>query len=231
MAYINIHNFCICRFILHNGWVNKYQTTVETFNNAAEQYWLKFKDFELYQPSYDWFLAHLQADQTELLEIACGPGHVSRYLLQRNSQLQIFGIDLAAKMIELAKQHNPKAEYQVLNCLDIDTLKMSPDAIMCGFCLPYLSWQDCQLLIVKMAAQLVVGGLLYLSTTEGDPSNEGYQGSNSAAGAIYVHYHALEAIEQCLKTAGFEITGRQQLTHIHNNQSTHDVFILARKMA
>ncbi len=57
--------------------MDKYQTTIQTFNEVAEQYLHKFKDFELYQPSYNWFLQALEPNKNSVLEVACGPGQVS----------------------------------------------------------------------------------------------------------------------------------------------------------
>lgn len=207
----------------------KYQKTIDTFNNVAEQYWDKFKDFGLYQPTYDWFIQHLPGGKHDVLEIACGPGNVSQYLLNKNPNIKLFGIDLAPNMVKLAQQHNPQAVFQVMDCREIDSLKVPYDAIMCGFCMPYLSWTDTQSLIQNMAQLLNVDGILYVSLTEGDKTKEGYQGSKSAAGAIYVHYHDTEEIQRQLEHAGMSVIGIKKLTHIHNHQTTEDIFILAKK--
>ena len=214
---------------------DKYQQTIETFNAVAEQYWDKFNGFKLYQPSYDWFCEHLPNDlpqgQIDLLEIACGPGNVSQYLLDKNPAINILGIDLAPNMVALAKQHNPTVNYSVLDCRQILTLEKSFNAIMCGFCIPYLSWQDSQSLIQDMATMLQPGGLLYLSTTAGSKNNEGFKGSSSAAGAIYVHYHDIDDIIDSIEDCGLKIIGRKNISHLHNEQTTDDVFILATKPA
>lgn len=205
------------------------QITIETFNRAAEKYWQYFKDFILYQPTYDWFLAQLPQEPIEILEIACGPGNVSRYLLTHKPNIKLFGIDLAPKMIELASKHNPQANYQVMDCRIISTIESTFDAVMCGFCIPYLSWIECELLIKAMVSKLKTGGILYLSTTKGEKANEGIQASKSAAGAVYVHYHDINAIQLCLKNAGMTVSTLEELNHIHNDQAITDVFILAQK--
>ena len=213
--------------------MNKYQQTIETFDAVAEQYWQKFKDFKLYQPSYDWFCDYLPQhppqNQVDLLEIACGPGNVSHYLLKKNPSIKLCGIDLAPKMVALAKKHNPQAQYSLLDCRQILSLNQTFDAIMCGFCIPYISEHDYQKLIKDMAAMLNPSGVLYLSTTLGSQSEEGFKGSSSANGAVYVHYHALDDILNCLTHHGLQIIGHKNLIHRHNEQSTEDVFILAKK--
>ncbi len=209
--------------------MDKYQQTIKTFDTVAEQYWDKFKDFALYEPIYDWFCAHLPEGKVDLLEIACGPGNVSRYLLNKKPNIKLLGSDLAPNMVKLAQLHNPQAKFHVMDCRSIDNLDKSFDAIMCGFCMPYLSWQDCKKLIDDMCRLIKPGGLLYISVTEGENSQQGFQGSDSTKGSVYVHYHDIEAIQDKLKVAGMEIMGIKHLSHIHNQQTTKDVFILARK--
>ncbi len=211
--------------------MDKYQQTIDTFNNVAEAYWEKFKNFEPYLPTYDWFLQQLPKGQIDLLEIACGPGNVSRYLLKKNSHINLFGTDVAPNMIALAEKYNPQAEFKLVDCREIMTLERAFDAIMCGFCLPYISWNDSQNLINDMASMLRPNGLLYLSTTKGSKSDQGYQGSNSSHGSIYVHYHDISEIIACLKQHRFKIVGQKTITHIHNNAEINDVFIIAQMNA
>ncbi|TCV19528.1 hypothetical protein EDC17_100450 [Sphingobacterium alimentarium] len=45
-------------------------------------------------------------------------------------------------MIELAKKNNPTAHFDVMDSRHIGELTDSYDAIICGFCLPYLSDQE-----------------------------------------------------------------------------------------
>ena len=207
---------------------DKYQQTIDTFNHVAEQYWNKFKNFKPYEQTYDWFLNQLPQGDTDLLEIACGPGNVSCYLLEKNNKINLTGIDVAPNMIQLAKEHNPNGEYSVLDCRDIKSLNRYFDAIMCGFCLPYISWADSQKLINDMASILQPNGLLYLSTTKGSKSEEGYKGSKSSSGSVYVHYHDSDEILNCLRNNNFKIIEQKSVTHIHNDLETIDQFYLAR---
>lgn len=209
--------------------MNKYQKTIQTFDAVAEQYWHKFKDFELYQPSYDWFCELLPNGSVDVLEVACGPGNVSRYILNKKPKVKLLGIDLAPNMVKQAQKHNPEAAFKVMDCLNINELDQTFDAIMCAFCLPYLNHQDAIQLLKEMIAMLKPKGMLYLSTTSGDVANEGYQTSKSSPGSIYIHYHDLTTIEQCLNEAGMNKVKQEQIIHQHNDQETIDEFILAVK--
>lgn len=207
----------------------RYQTSVNTFNDVADQYLAYFKDFQTYQTSYDWLLESMSNFHQRVLDVACGPGHVSHYLSERNPKLQLQGVDLAPEMIKLAKRLNPTGHYQVLDCRRITQLKQSFDVIICGFCLPYLSKDDSLQLMNDISTLLAPGGILYLSLTSGDETN-GYQSSNSAAGQVYVHYHDLELIKATLEKSGLSVFKHEKISHLHNDKMITDEFLLANKI-
>jgi 2-polyprenyl-3-methyl-5-hydroxy-6-metoxy-1,4-benzoquinol methylase len=209
--------------------MDRYQTTIETFDAVAEQYWDKFKQFKPYEIAYDWFLMHLPKGELSLLEIACGPGNVSRYLLNKNPAINLLGVDLAPKMIELAKLHNPQAIYKVLDCRQITSLRQSFNAIMCGFCLPYISWHDSKTLIQDMASLLNPNGWLCISLSKGNSIDDGFKGSKSSSLMTYVHHHPIDAVIRAITESGLEFIDNQTVSHSHNDQQTDDVFIMAKK--
>ncbi len=206
----------------------KYQHTINTFNSVADQYLTYFKDFKLYQKSYDWLLQSLKENHVTVLDIACGPGHVDYYLLQSRPDLQITGIDLAPRMIELARQLNPEGNYQLLDGRNIASLHSKYDVIVSAFCLPYLSHNDMTSLLKNMTEMVHDNGIIYLSTTSSDEPN-GYHYSKSATGKTYVYYHDIEYIKSLLQAEGCSLLRHEQIVHIHNNRETHDEFILAQK--
>ena len=75
---------------------------VNVFNAHASQYQEKFMDVSLYSTELDLFLEGL-ADDDRVLDLACGPGNIARYLLCRKPRLRLQGIDLSPAMLELAK--------------------------------------------------------------------------------------------------------------------------------
>ncbi|MCB1583416.1 MAG: class I SAM-dependent methyltransferase [Marinicella sp.] len=208
----------------------QYQHTVNTFNQAAELYLEYFKDFKLYQQTYDWLLAAMNENHAQILDIACGPGQVDYYLLQSMPDLQITGIDLAPKMITLAKKLNPACTYQIMDCREIDTLATTYDVIICGFCLPYLCHKDMTALLQTMTQMVQSNGLIYLSTITSEQA-DGYQTSKSAKGKTFVHYHDIELIKSTLQQAGCSIIRHEHIIHVHNDKEVRDEFVLALKLA
>ncbi len=122
--------------------MDNYQETFETWNKLASLYQDKFMDLELYNESYDAFCNSIAKDNAKILEIGCGPGNITKYLLSKRPNYQIYGIDVAPNMIELARENNPTARFDVMDCRNISEINQDFDGIVCGFCLPYLSEGD-----------------------------------------------------------------------------------------
>jgi len=49
-------------------------------------------------------------------DIACGPGNVSAYLLRHRPDLSLTGVDLAPKMIDIARHRVPAGQFFVGDC-------------------------------------------------------------------------------------------------------------------
>src|ERR1041384_5020078 len=116
--------------------MDKTKETIEVFNNAAQWYDEKFSSFDLYDETYDHLLSLIQKPNAKVLELGCGPGNITSYLHSKRPDLTILGTDLAQKMLEIAKEKNPTAKFELLDCRDVWKLKENFDAIVIGFCIP-----------------------------------------------------------------------------------------------
>jgi hypothetical protein len=87
-----------------------------SYDAVAEAYADKFFD-ELAQKPFDRRLLDAFADALPspiALDVGCGPGHVGRRLSERG--LEVTGVDLSPRMIELARQLNPNVHFEVRTC-------------------------------------------------------------------------------------------------------------------
>jgi 2-polyprenyl-3-methyl-5-hydroxy-6-metoxy-1,4-benzoquinol methylase len=210
--------------------MNKYKTTIDTYNKLAQAYQDRFMDLDIYNHTYDSFCNFVDVKNPKVLEIACGPGNVSRYLLKQRPDFKILGIDLAEKMIQLAKVNNPTVDYQVMDCLDINQFDQKFDAVMSGFCMPYISKDDCLKQIQYVSNLLNPNGIFYLSTMEDDPEKSGLKGSPNHDDKVYMFFHQAEYLIQALEQNGFEILDIQRQDYADTEQTeTTDLFIYARK--
>ncbi len=186
-----------------NG-MDRTKQAVEIFNRRAGDYQDKFMDFDLYNDTFDAFCEMLPGRTANVLDIACGPGNITKYLLKKRFDLKILGIDLSENMIRLAGINNPTAEFKLMDCRDIGLLYEKYEGIMCGFCLPYLSKEESVKLISDAAKLLNKEGVIYISIMEGDYKNSGLQKSSDGKDEMYRYFHQEDYLTQALKESGFK---------------------------
>lgn len=179
--------------------MDKYKETFDTWNNIASIYQDKYMDLALYNDTYDFICNSVTKPKAKLLEIGCGPGNITKYLLSQRPDFEIFGIDIAPNMIELAIKNNPAANFAVMDSRQINTLTKKFDGIIGGFCLPYLSPFESYELISNSYDLLNDDGLIYLSFVEGNPDKSDFK--VGSGGRVFFHYHDSDDLKaQLIKT-------------------------------
>lgn len=183
--------------------MDKYKETFETWNKVADLYQDKFMNLDLYNETYDFICNSVTEKNAKILDVGCGPGNISKYLLSRRSDYDVLGIDVAPNMIELAKRNNPTANFELMDCREIDTIKSKFNAIVGGFCLPYLSQSDTEKFIIGCYNLLNQNGIIYLSFVEGEPNQSEFQ-TSSTGNRVFFYFHDINSIKQQLTKVGFK---------------------------
>jgi predicted TPR repeat methyltransferase len=199
------------------------------FNKLAQQYRDKYMDLTIYDATYRLFCELLPSGHAKVLDAACGPGNVSRYLLTQKPELDLLGIDLASRMVELAQAAVPAAQFRVHDCRRLMDLGQRFDGIICAFGFPYLSSIEACEFIASAANILDVDGVLYLSFMEGKNEDSGFQFSSSGE-RMYINYHSAPQIRDVLESHGFTISECVQLPSPSTaNTPTTDIVVIATK--
>ena len=210
--------------------MDKTKIAVTIFNKYAGEYQDKFMDVGLYSESLDFFCKNLKQNSS-VLELACGPGNITKYLLDKRSDLKILGTDLAPRMLALAKQNNPTAEFKILDCRNISVFEKKSDAIMCGFCFPYLNKDEASKLISDASRPLKPNGIIYISTMEDDYAASGFK-RGSSGDEIFMHYYAAADLTAMLGKNNFKILELQRVESVApDGARVIDLIILAEKLA
>lgn len=184
--------------------MDPYSETFNTWNKIAAVYRDKFMDLELYNDSYDLFCSYLSKPQAGILDVACGPGNITRYLLHNHPDYKILGTDIAPNMLKIAGEINPSARFTQLDSRQIHLLEPGFDGIICGFGLPYLSTEDTGTFIKHCSDLLNEKGVLYLSFVEGAPDQSGYV-SNASGDRCFFFFHTLSHIQEHLARHHFHV--------------------------
>ena len=211
--------------------MDKTKIAVDVFNKSAKEYQDRFMEVDIYNDSFDIFCNSIAKKNAEILELACGPGNITKYLLKKRPDFKILGTDLAPNMIELAKANNPSAEFRLMDCRDISLLDKKYDGIICGFALPYLSRTASEKLIGDAFKILHPYGMLYISTMEETEDNKsGFKSSSSGEYRAYIYYHQAGYLMDALQKNGFRIIDFQRQDYpTTDGTKTVDLLIIAQK--
>lgn len=198
------------------------------FDKYAESYQERFMDVSMYSKSLDFLGDEIKIYNAEVLDVACGPGNISKYLLNRKPDLKITGVDLAPKMIELAQINNPTANYQLLDARNILNLGKKFDVVVFGFAYPYFNKQEVKQSIDDARNILNSNGLIYISTMEDDYSNSKIE-KTSKGDDMMMYYHEEKYLRQFLEQNNFKVLFVDRVnTTMTNGKEVVDLSIIAR---
>jgi cyclopropane fatty-acyl-phospholipid synthase-like methyltransferase len=205
--------------------MDKSSQAIAVFNKRANDYQSRYMDVASYHDTLDVFCDMLQPD-ARVLELACGPGNMTRYMLDKRPDLKIFGSDLAPNMISLAKTNNPEADFSVADMREINQISEKFNGLICGFGLPYLPKEEALAFIAHLPKVLFSNALVYLSTMEGDYKTSRIQKSSDGLDEIFIHFHEAGYLTAALETAGFEILLKKSQEFPGNNDT--DLILIAK---
>ncbi len=204
----------------------------EMFNNYALKYQDKFMDFDLYHDTFDFLCNAIEINNAKILEIGCGPGNITKYLASKRPDFKIQGIDIAPKMIALAKKNLPSAEFKIMDCKNILSLNSKFNAIICGFTLPYLNKEEVLKLIQDISKLINDNGILYISTMEDDYEKSKYISSSiDKDSGLFTYYHQEYFLTNELEKNGFNIIKTQHKDYPEPKDDSKDLIIIAKKLA
>lgn len=193
------------------------------FDKNAALYQEKYMDISHYYDLLDVFCERLKPGAS-VLDIACGPGNITHYLLEKRPDLKAWGIDLSANMLDLARMNNPSARFSLMDARAIDSIEKKFDGIICGFCLPYLNRSETQKLIQDVAGLLQPGGVFYLSTMEDDYEKSRVV-TSSTGDQTWMYFHPAEELSAAVDASGMTVTEVKR--QVAANQMDTDLVILA----
>lgn len=198
------------------------------FNKHAQAYQDKFMDVSLYQNSLDEFLSFVPTN-AHLLELACGPGNITKYLLQKRSDLNILATDLAPNMLTLAKTNNPIVQFELMDMKDLLNLSQQFEAVMCAFGFPYLTKQEAIQWIADTSKVLKPKGILYISTMEDDNYKSGFK-KGSQGDEIFMNYHEASYLTEVIQQSNFKLLKLDRVITQTDTETVIDLILIAQNL-
>lgn len=204
--------------------------SINAFNEFAELYQEKYFHLQHYNATYDLFCKQVRKLGAEVLELGCGPGNITQYMLTKRPDFKMMATDAAPNMTELAKKNNPTAEVSVMDARALASLRQKFEGLVLGFCLPYLNREDVKQLFADAYQLLTDEGVIYLSTLEGEYDHSSLQTSASTGRSVYTYYYNEELLKNLYDTQRFECVHSSRIRlNLPNVPDNTDLILILRK--
>lgn len=182
----------------------------ETYNKIAEHWHHDHAADTWWLGGTSTFISLLEPGAL-VLDAGCGDGSKSKYLIEHG--LSVFGIDIADKLLEIAKKEAPEGEYQVLSLQDAGSLHKQFDAIFAQASLLHVPKKEIPATLKGLNDNLKPGGYFYIAVKEaraGSPDEEvkvdndyGYTYER------FFSYFTLPELRQYFADLGLKVTHEQ----------------------
>lgn len=189
------------------------KATIQAYDNDVERYVTKL-EFDLPKEALDKFASLLPGKR--VLDAGCGAGRDTAYLFAKG--LEATGIDLSERMIAYAKDRT-NASFAVMDIRKTSFASGSFDGILCYNTALHLNKQDLSTTTSEFYHLLKTGGVLFLSTKEGD--GEDVKERDNGKKHFYL-YRKSFLVEQ-LSKKGFEVL--ETTPYNRNDEQFVDLFL------
>jgi len=141
---------------------DKSKLSAETYDHISDAYAAEFNE-----PSdhIDEFLK-LIPEGGRILDAGCGPGVDSVYMASLG--LEVIGIDLSKKMLELARKKNPNIRFENVDIRGLNFGKESFDGILASYSLIHIPKKDIPNVIKNFLKILKPNGVICIGIQEGE---------------------------------------------------------------
>ena len=178
----------------------------ELYDDSADQY-AEMMDREIDLPIYAELLSRLADGVAELegtvVDTSCGPGHLlSRYRERYDSERQLVGIDLSARMVASARARlGPEVEVLHGDMRKLEGVETSSSAaVLSFFALHHITPNEALAALEEWLRILRPGGRLVLATWEGSGAID-YGGTSEVVALRYTK----EQVAGWVRDAGFSV--------------------------
>ncbi len=143
--------------------------TQTSYDRVADEYVRRIFDELQHKPLdrqlLDRFAANVR-DVGPACDMGCGPGHVARYLHERN--VQVYGVDLSVELVERARRLTPGVEFRRGDMMALDIPDESLVGIAAFYSLIHIPRADMVRALRELRRVLRPGGVFLLAFHIGD---------------------------------------------------------------
>ncbi len=180
------------------GNLDIYKTIEESYDIMGEEYH-QFRNNEKFNSELEKF-TNLLPSSARVLDAGCGVGKpTSLYLAKKG--FNVIGVDISSKLVDLARQNVPGANFYQKNILELDFPDNTFDGIICVYTLWHIPREDHSTIIQNFHRMLETNGILVFNTaTHGTDSMSNFFGQPM----LWSNHNPSKTLDM-VRNAGFEI--------------------------
>jgi len=189
---------------------------IQAYDSTAEEYYEKTKEFEEVEIKVRADFLSLLPGGGKILDFGCGPGLDAKIFSDKG--FHVIGIDLSVKLLEIAKKIAPKAEFKVMDMLDLKFNTGSFNGIWASASLLCFEKKEIPTIMKNLFKILKPKGILGIVVKEGE--GEGFELDKRYSVEKYFSYYSLEEMNQYIREAGFTLLKGERLI-LNRSYHTH----------
>jgi len=202
--------------------------TIQFYSKYSEQYDVKHASLNNYNQTYVDFINNAGSKHS-LLDLACGPGNVAKFIKNYIPEIAVTGVDLSPEMLSLAKEKIKDATFYQSDIIELAIPEQTYGLICCAFGLPYIKPDQIADFVTQIDRYSEKGTSVYISCMQGNKS----QAETISFGGdekILIHYHSKEKIVDHFSNNGFKMVDYKELDYKEPDGSiTIDMVIVFEK--
>lgn len=207
---------------------NKIKNIQKVFDIYADSYDTKYKSLNMYKSVLPNLLKTITPDHKSLLDLGCGPAHLSKYIFNNTPISKITGIDISSKMIEIAKINIPNGHFELEDVDDFHDNENTYDFIISGFVIPYLNTSSVNLHFLKIKKLLSKNGLLLICLIESNNIRSEVITSQDGRFSNRMYFYNQEFILDKLKDLNLNLLYKESKEQKDNPNGSNDLIIYCR---
>ena len=201
--------------------------TIESYNKTAKDFSETIGKLHNYDHTYDFLITGLRKGD-RILDLACGPAHISRYIIDR-IKVSVTGVDLSDKMLEIARTEIPSGNFYRQSIIDFSGNEKY-HAVIIGFGIPYLNKQQTEECIKNAINNTIDRKYLYISFMHGNGSKiekTSFGGNHD----FKIYYHNKNDIKKFLQNNNMEIVREYELDYPESDGSiSKDIIYISQRL-
>ncbi|GAA2560721.1 MULTISPECIES: class I SAM-dependent DNA methyltransferase [Streptomyces] len=200
------------------------------YDAIAEDYAARFDGLHTAQPLDRAVLigfAELVGKGGRVADLGCGPGRMTAYLASLG--LSVFGLDLSAAMLAIARRENPDLRFEQGSMLDLDLPDGSLAGVVSWYSTVHTPHDELPALFTEFRRVLAPGGRLLLAFQAGDEPRRLERPFGHPVTADFLRRRP-ERIAALLEAAGFTVELRSvRAADEKLGESTPQAVLIARR--